>query len=107
MIAIKRLYIDIDWTKMQTLHKKITSSHIDCMKTKWSPFRDEWKQGFDSDCCCGHCTDTEYCFEAFWDKRCHLENHLKPIIVEFEKKPCWDDAEVNIFNIISLKGGEN
>jgi len=29
------------------------------------------------------------------------------IIVEFEKKSCWDDEEVNIFNIISLKGGEH
>jgi len=96
MVAIRRVYIDIDWLKMQRLHEKITISHIKCMKIKHNPFREDWEQGFDSDCCCGHCTDTNYCFEAFKDKRCHLENNFKPIIIEFENKPHGHNEEVDI-----------
>ena len=96
MVAIRRVYIDIDWAKMQTLHKKIDKDHIWCIKSKWNPYKENWSQGFDSDCCCGHCTNTEYCFEAFWDKRCHLQNHFKPIIVEFENKVHSHEEEVNI-----------
>jgi len=95
MVAVRRIYIDIDWTKMQTLHKKIDKDHIWCIKSKWNPFKENWSQGFDSDCG-GHCSDRKYCYKAFGDKRCHLENHLKPIIVEFEKKIRGHEEEVNI-----------
>jgi len=98
MVAVKRLYIDIDWSKMQILHSKIDASHVRCMKTKWNPFRDDWEQGFDSDCC-GHCSEDNYCFNAFYDKNRHKENHFKPIIIEFEEKPCWNDKEVYFFQI--------
>jgi len=81
---------------MQVLHSKIDASHVRCMKTKWNPFRDDWDQGFDSDCCCGHCTETDYCLEAFYDKECRLENHLKSIIIEFENKPPGFDEEVKL-----------
>jgi len=56
------------------------------MKEKWNPFREDWEQGFDSDCF-GHCSEREYCYQAFRDKECYLENHLKHIIIEFENKP--------------------
>lgn len=93
MIAIRRRYININWSKMQILHSKISASHVRCMKTKWNPFREDWEQGWDSDCCC-HCSEDDYCFKAFRDKECHLENHFKPILIEFENRHHGFEKEV-------------
>lgn len=96
MKGAKRYYIDIDWSKMQVLHDKITASHVRCMKRKWNPFRDDWEQGFDSDCF-GHCSETDYCFKAFFDdEELQGENHLKSIYIHIDETPRWQDEEINI-----------
>jgi len=57
------------------------------MKKKWSPFRDDWSQGFDSDCF-AHCSEFNKCEKVFDKKQYHKENHFKIIIILFDKTPC-------------------
>jgi hypothetical protein len=98
MKGIKRHYINIDKQKLQELHPEVDDQQFKCMMSKWNPFRDKWKQGFDSDCY-GHCTGFESCLEAFHDDRVEGKNHLKQIIVPMEEKPCWEDKQVEIKDI--------
>lgn len=86
MIGIKRIFINMNWDKMQVKDNGINASHVKCMKLKWNPFRDDWKQGFDSDCF-GHCSEFNKCSNAFFNKEYHRDNHFKVIIMPFEKIP--------------------
>lgn len=95
MIAIRRRYININWSKMQVTHNKICASHVKCMKEKWNPFRDDWEQGFDSDCF-GHCSEREYCSKAFYDHDLYLDNHLEWIVVEFENRSHGVNEEIEL-----------
>jgi len=96
MIGIKRKYINIKWDKMQINNNKINANHVHCMKEKWNIFRDDWAQGFDSDCF-GHCSEYDKCKEAFYDKQYHGENHCKLIVVPMPfDKIDWHDNKIEI-----------
>lgn len=90
MIGIKRRYINIKWDKMQVIKNGMTVYHVHCMKEKWNLFRNDWGQGFDSDCF-GHCSEYDKCRNAFYDKQYHGENHFKLIVVPFDKIDWYDD----------------
>ena len=96
MLGIKRKYINIKWDKMQVIENGITVHHVHCMKEKWNIFRDDWAQGFDSDCF-GHCSEYDKCKEAFYDKQYHGENHCKLIVVPMPfDKIDWHDNKIEI-----------
>jgi len=94
MIGIKRKYINIKWDKMQVVENGINVRHVHCMKEKWNLFRDDWGQGFDSDCF-GHCSEFNKCRDVFYDKQYHGKNHFKLIVVPFENIS-WHDDEIKI-----------
>ena len=43
--------------------------NIECMKKKWDINRNDWEQGFDSDCAI-HCCQRDICFQIFKNKEC-------------------------------------
>jgi hypothetical protein len=58
----------------------VTESEINCMINKWNPFRDDWSQGFDSDCY-AHCYKFNNCMKVFQNIEYHNENHFNDIII--------------------------